>query len=63
MADKGKGKGVNVVVGGHRIDNVATKVGQAVDKVTDGKVKVDAEKIGKKIDKKNIELDLSKLKK
>ncbi|MBQ1394495.1 MAG: hypothetical protein II919_01250 [Lachnospiraceae bacterium] len=63
MADKGKDKGVNIKVAGHTIDHVATKVGQAVDKVTDGKIKVDAEKIGKKIDKKNIELDLSKLKK
>ena len=63
MAEKEKGKGVNVVVGGHRIDHVATKVGQAVDKVADGKIKVNAEKIGKKLDKKNIELDLSKLKK
>lgn len=65
MAESNKDKGVNVVVGGKKIDHVATKVGQAVDKVAGDKLKVDAEKIGKKIDKasKGLELDLKKLKK
>ncbi len=62
MADS-KEKGVNIVVGGHKVDHVATKIGQAVDKVTDGKLKVDAEKLGKKLDSKNMEINLDKLKK
>ena len=65
MAEKSKGNGVNVVVAGHKIDNVATKVGEAVDKVAGSKLKVDASDLGKKIDKagKGVELDLGKLKK
>ena len=62
MADS-KDKGINVVVAGHKVDHVGTKLGQAVDKVTDGKIKVDAEKIGKKLDNKNVEINIDKLKK
>lgn len=62
MADK-KGKGVNLKVAGQSIDNVASKIGDAVDKVAGKKIKVDAYDIGEKIDKaaKNFEVDLDKL--
>lgn len=62
MADN-KEKGINLVVGGHKVDHVGTKLGQAVDKVADGKIKVDAEKLGKKLDSKNVEINVDKLKK
>ncbi len=62
MAEK-KNKGVGIVVGGHKIDNVGSMVGEAVDKVAGKKLKVDASDLGKKLDKaaKGFELDIDKL--
>lgn len=62
MADK-KGKGLNVKISGKTIDHVGTMLGKTIDKVAGDKLKVDAEKLGKKLDSKNITIDLDKKKK
>jgi|GEM_PF-4894442 len=59
-------KGVNMSIGGKKIDNIATKVGEAIDKADKAagdKIKVDVGDIGKKIDKAVKNVDLGKLKK
>lgn len=59
-----KHSGFNITVAGHTIDNVGEMVGKTVDKVAGDKIKIDAKKIGKALDKtnKNIKLDIGKKK-